>query len=338
MRLKTVYIYPDRTYSTYPDANPYREDLAKGLSDAGINVIRSRTAWLGTMDFFLYMWKMDFIVFNWIEEVANRTMGGIQTVAFLLVLPLLKIFKVKIVWTVHNKVGHNKKNVRIAGKIRIIMAKKADLIISHTQHGLDELPSPDKKKKHYPHPFKIAINEPYNDHAPIVDLLLWGKLAPYKGILEFLQYLDDKGLKHRFSISVQGECNDVVYLQKIKNFECQNIEIHNTYLSSADLSAMMHKAKIIVFTHKAGSVLSSGALVESLGHLKTIIGPAIGNFNDFKSEGIIYTYNGFDELVTIADELIKGTLPLINPNEIKKFMAPYSWKSYAKFILHELYV
>lgn len=330
MSTRKVYVYPDRSYSLKPDTNPYIKDLVTALETNGTDVIRSKTAWLGVIDIFLYINKLDAVVFNWVEEVANRTMGYIQVIALLFLIPILRLAKVKIIWTVHNKVSHSPRNRSISTFFRKLLSRESDVIIAHTKENIESLGA--SNVLYYPHPFKVNYtNEQHEKEEYMYDVLFWGSVLPYKGIKEFLEYVHEYNC-HNLRICIQGKCSDVDYFQSLKSLETKYITINNVFTSYEELKNLFRQSRTVVFTYRPESVLSSGALIESLANYKTVIGPDFGNFKDCQQEGIIYTYSDFGDLVDLLNNLKNNRIPHIPETKIDKYIKNYSWDSYAAFL------
>lgn len=328
-----VYVYPDRSFSLKPDTNPYIQDLVTALKAEGTEVVRSRTAWLGSIDIFFYIRSIDAVVFNWIEEVANRKMGYIQAMALLLLIPTLRALGVKIIWTVHNKTSHNPRNRHISNYFREILSRKADIIIAHSKESNEALGV--SHVTYYPHPFKVDRHEKPVCAEYEYDILFWGTILPYKGIKEFLDHIKTNG-ELNLRICIQGKCPDTDYLKSIKSFESHFITINNVFTSDEDLKYLFQKSRVVVFTYKSESVLSSGALIESLVNYKTVIGPNFGNFKDCEREGLAYTYSDFSDLVEKVIAIRDNSLSLISEQTIENYINNYSWSSYANYLKKQI--
>ncbi len=333
MKRPKIYVYPDRSYSIRPDTNPYINDLVQALSADEVNVIRSKTAWLGVIDIFLYVHRLDAVVFNWVEEVANRTMGYIQAIALLFLIPVLKLLGVKIIWTVHNKASHNPKNRRISAFFRKMLMDQADVRIAHAREDMQSYGS--RTVKYHPHPFRRVESIPITPIHFNYDVLIWGSILPYKGVREFLEFVHKYG-HNKLRIHVQGKCPDLAYYQALQNLTTDSITLSNKFTSDEELKKLMHSSRTIVFTYRSESVLSSGALIESIANYKTVIGPDFGNFKDCQQAGIVYTFTGFHELIDLIYAIKEERLPLINTENIKDYIRTYSWPAYASFLKQQV--
>ncbi|QJW88501.1 hypothetical protein HNV11_03490 [Spirosoma taeanense] len=324
-----VYVYPDRSYSLRPDTNPYVSNLAKALEVNQVAVIRSKTAWLGVIDIFLHTRRIDAVVFNWVEEVANRTMGYTQALALVFLLPFLKIMGVKIIWTIHNKVSHSSRNRWLSSYFRKVLNRQADLMIAHSKETTQLQRS--SRLIYYPHPFKVSSYKPHFGSNFVYDILFWGTILPYKGIKEFLEYVHDKGHTN-LRILIQGKCSDPVYYQDLQALETNSIRVINRFTSDDELQRLFELSRTVVFTYRQESVLSSGALIESLVNYKLVIGPNFGNFKDFAQEGLAYTYQDFEELIELVNKTIDSPHSVVDIGRINRFIQDHSWESYALFL------
>ena len=64
-----------------------------------------------------------------------------------------------------------------------------------------------------------------------------------------------------------------------------------------ELTSLIAKSKFVLFTYSDTSVLSSGALMDTLGLNANIIGPNAGAFADLARENIIQVYDNFIDLI-----------------------------------------
>ena len=79
-----------------------------------------------------------------------------------------------------------------------------------------------------------------------------------------------------------------------------------------------------MFTYKGKSVLSSAALMYSLGHGANIIGPNVGAFRDLKEFNLINTYESYDDLL----KKVQINENRVDLNKLNKFIEDNSWKNF----------
>ena len=163
--------------------NPYIDYLKQALDENGFEV-DSSVAHSAFPDLLRKGLFADTVILNWIENLPSRRFGILQTILLMAWLPLLKIFRVKIIWIKHNKVSHTKKWFGISKRIQQTLSRQADHIIIHAADAGITDPS---KTLLIPHPSNIApddILRASEQATPVIDLLIWGSLLPYKGVLE----------------------------------------------------------------------------------------------------------------------------------------------------------
>ena len=191
--LKQAYIYPiserDKHLGLY---NPYLNDFIKSEKDKIIFVNEKNPSNSGILDIIKYIFRIDLIFLNWIENVPERKGGIIQTFFVFFILLMAKIFDFKIIWTMHNKMSHSKEQEYWKKLIFKNMLKYSDIILTHSSEGIsygeEIVPGSGKKIHFYHHPIKDRrlpkkLTKEY-------DLLIWGTISPYKGIDKFLEELE----------------------------------------------------------------------------------------------------------------------------------------------------
>ena len=325
-----VVIYPIENPIKSSTNNPYISDTIEALEENGHTIInKNKYSNLGLLSLFPHFFKMDVIYLNWIEDVSERRFGYIQNLLLLLLIPLFKILNKKIIWLMHNKISHSKKNRLLKIINYYFLINKSDIVITHAMDGISFGNSFLKKErkiyfKH--HPMKIQNLE--NTENKIYDILIWGAITKYKGVLEFLESSDY--LIKKYKICIAGKINDKKLKDEIQSYQCENLTILNEFISNEKLDKLFIQSKIILFTYSGYSTLSSGSLMHSIERKCKVIGPEIGAFKDLKEEEIIDTYKNFTQLHKIIDNNIK-TLDNTK-NKIEKFIHKNSLNQFGKFV------
>ena len=79
----------------------------------------------------------------------------------------------------------------------------------------------------------------------------------------------------------------------------------NGYIEFEELKHLIHNAGLVLFTYQKESVLSSGALMDSIGCSAKVLGPDTGAFRDLAAFDIVATYQSFDEIPQKADKIFE---------------------------------
>ena len=333
--MKNSYIYPfssrDSNLGLY---NPYIDDLIQSCNKFNNFLNYNKPSKIGIFDTIKYISRIDYIFFNWIEKLPENKGGKAQTLILIALLPIFKFFRIKVVWTMHNKLSHSLEHVYWKKLIFKKMLKYSDVILTHSNEGVkygEEMVKGSGKKIYYfPHPIKDRRLE--NNHKKDYDLLIWGTISPYKGIDKFLEYIHQNQLENRYKILIIGKITTEDYRKKLENYISKNILIEDKFIEDTLLQELISKSKLVLFTYSQSSILSSGVLMDSLGYGANIIGPDVGAFADLADEGIINIYTDFPNMFKIIDEQLNDGGKIIPKEKLDKFLEDNSWNKFAENI------
>ena len=283
--MKNIYFYPKIDYKIVDPPNPYIFNLENSLSKK-YNIVNKNYNKIGVLDFFRYFFKADLFLFNWIEDLPSYRLGKFQIIVFVLFIYCAKFFGRKIWWTLHNTYSHDISKNKWTDFMYKLLIKNSDLILTHSKSGIDFI-----KENHSLYSSKIKfITHPIQEILPesqieekIFDFLIWGAISPYKGILEFLKYINESHAFSKFKILIIGRCFDKEYKTEMNKYLTKNIIHHDNFYEFKEIANFAKKTKFILFTHKSASVLSSGSLMDSIRMRSIIIGPNLGAFKDLNS-------------------------------------------------------
>jgi beta-1,4-mannosyltransferase len=330
--LKRIYLYPiSSRHSKIVLYNPYIDDLASAIEKYYNVINKHNPSDKGIFDFIRYIFKTDYLFLNWIENLPERKGGKYQTWFFFAILPLLKLLGIKIIWTMHNKLSHSKNHLAVKQSIFNKLLQKSDVILTHSSEGISYaesiVPGIHSRLQYFAHPVKDRRGELRAENTR--DILIWGTLSPYKGILEFLKLLHEQNLQNKYKILIIGKSISKDYFNSLLDYSNENILIREDFVDSKALQELISQSKIVLFTYATSSILSSGALMDSIGFGATAIGPEVGAFNDLAKEGIITTYKNQDDIISVINNQPNGnrTIP---ENNMDTFLKENSWNKYAE--------
>lgn len=333
MQKKRLYIYPLTSRGMDDAQNPYIYNLCDHLKVNYEIVNIQKPSNKGIIQIMQMFWHIDVLYFNWIENLPDRKAGKIQVFLFIAIVYLSKVFNKTIIWTMHNKVSHNKKNYAWKLLLFKLMLKKSDIILTHSREGIDYGKKMGGKSNiyYFPHPVLIPNDYAVNSTpTKEYDIFIWGLMAPYKGLSFFLQYLNEQNIVN-YRILIAGKFVSNEYYNEITKYKTDNITIINEFLDKQKIREYAEKSSVVLFTYKEDSVLSSGVLSDSLLFNTTIIGPDTGSFADLKEDGIIETYKNFDDLINILNNRVDS-----NMNNRIKFINKITWEAFGKFVDEKL--
>jgi beta-1,4-mannosyltransferase len=327
MAKNRVYVFPT-ILKGEKKKNSYIENLISALSDTGSEVINFRNVRKrGVADLFLHLDANKFVL-NWPENLAARKYGGIQVLLYFVFLLAAKGLRKNLIFILHNKKAHN--HTSFLSKLCLsYTARWSNSVLTHSKDGLAYYRSTYGKNNVYffPHPVYPEARFVASDKN-LYDFIIWGSIEPYKNVLGFLEYLVSDGRADKYKILVCGSCKNQTYASQI-DVICRsypNITFRNEFLSEQVLGQYIAESKAILFTYNESSVLSSGALVYSLGSRKVIIGPAVGSFKELSKEGLIATYTTFSQIF----DLYKTFQPDVD--KIEDYLTNNTWQAFARFV------
>jgi beta-1,4-mannosyltransferase len=338
MKKIKAYMYPISSRGKSSVYNPYIDNFMQYTSEFIDYLNRTNPSNKGFLDIAKYIFNIDVIFLNWIENVPDRKGGIMQFLAIFTILKLKNLFKIKIVWTIHNKISHSTNMMFLKKYLFKELLKKSDLLITHSKEGISFAESMIKgcsnKVFYYPHPIlKYIGDEKDNSNAnKEYDVLIWGTMVPYKGIHLFLENLKQKYELNKLKILIIGKVPSSDYYDVLRSYENDNISIQNKFVKDNELSVIMNLSKVVLFTYSNDSILSSGVLMDSLAHGAFVIGPNTGAFKDVREDfNIVKTYDNFDELIVLLKNIdeIKSTY---NKTSIQKFVELHSWENFGNLL------
>ena len=324
---RRLFFFPQ--YKAGMATNPYCDDYISSLRKKIEVVGFSSLPLPRSIQFFLGAFKADVYIVNWLESVVFLRFSILQFIFAYLGLVVIKIRRKRIVWMFHNIKPHEG-NTLLSKILQNHLHKNASLIVAHSKEaeayarGLG-----DDKVVYYCHPIN---NKEYTPSIKVEEcaIFIWGKILPYKGVLEFIK--NEATIESNCKIVIIGSCNDPELDRQIKESTNENIIYENRRASYDEIAAYCRSAKIVLFPYIGECVSSSGALIDTLVMGGIPIGPNKGAFRDLKEEGCCVTYEDIREVFS----LIENKNPLIDAIKQREFCMKNSWDTFTDNILKEL--
>lgn len=333
-----AYIYPRTKRGKNTTNNPYLKNLIGSIREDIVFLNESKPTTKGIFNLIHYISKIDYLFLNWIEDLPDKKWGLFQTVFFYFVLLSKRLLGIKVIWTIHNKISHFPGNLRIKKFLFRQLLRRSDVIITHAEEGVrfaEKLyPGVSRKILYFPHPI-VPLNFPRVYPPKKYDVLIWGSLSPYKGIHDFLEFLHLKGVSEQFRIMIVGKTVSESFYHQLKQYTNTHITIRNEFVSKDELASLIFESKVVLFTYSGESVLSSGALIDSIAHYANIMGPDVGAFQEMGKLGIISTYNDFSELIHLLKNLNEQTEKL-KQDRVREFIHNHTWEKFGQAFMQKI--
>src|SRR6056297_10236 len=330
MRNNRMYIYPLSARFEEKMNNPYIKDVISSIENYFFCVNKQSPSAVGFFNVVRYFFRTRYYHLNWIEDLPDKKGGLLQSLFLLLIIQIMRVTGKKIIWTAHNKISHYQKNLWIKKMLMSVLARKSHYIITHSHEGVEYVKRLNKNKNtvkviYIPHPVKNKIHT--NSVELTNDITIWGNITHYKGIHLFLQHLIENGLQKKYKIIIAGRFTEPAYEEVLKKYLSGNITLINRFIQKKELEKLIKTSRIVLFTYQQEYVLSSGALMDSLGYGKNVIGPDIGAFKDLQEEGLVTTYADLNDLIEKIDKCL-GSSGKTSREKLKNFIDKNSWENY----------
>ncbi len=328
-----AYIYPITNRLKTGVYNPYIDNFITSTEPYVDYLNKKHPSDTGIFNLVRFVWKADVLFLNWIENLPDKKFGLPQTLFFLFIIWFKKLFGIKVIWTLHNRISHYKEGYAIKKYIFYTLLRRSDVIITHSTEGIrlaeSLLPGSISRIFYFPHPIipfdkTNHIAKPHKE----IDILIWGTISPYKGVDKFLHFLEQTNQLKRFRIVIAGKILSGEFSHTINRYASENITIKNEFISSEELALLIAKSKVVLFTYTGESVLSSGALIDSLAYRGLVLGPNLGAFADMQKSGLALTFNHFSDISGIMDELDKVN-HIELAKRIEEFVQNHTWERFA---------
>ena len=326
--MKRIYLFPPIDLKC-SNSNPYIANFQSALKAhySLLFPIKRKFEFSG-LSLLLASFKADYFIVNWIESVMTSSHKVLQYLFTVSAFHILKYRKGKIIWMYHNMHPHQGENM-YSKMIQKYLYKNSNWIISHSKEAANFVKTQSKAIVIYKcHPIKeISITRKIETHP--CDILIWGTILPYKGIVEFISKPFVRN--SQWNIHIIGTCKDKQLENEIKELCNTNIKYENRHIDFNELYYKIQNCKYVLFPYIGNCVSSSGALIDTLVFGGTPIGPDKGAFKDLSEEQLCFTYQNDAELSNILNQNMT-----INSEKCHEFIRKNSWDAFGQFLHNQL--
>lgn len=214
-----------------------------------------------------------------------------EVVVFLSLHPLnyfqqliLKVRRKKIIQIIHDPVAHPDSKSFLVNFITRLLCLNADRVILHSEYYLKEYRQKYKDVKTLPL-FGYDVN--FQSKSLNKSLLLFGRIEPYKGLANIIQYLDND-IFNDWKIIIAGKGTLPQELHGRPN-----VEIHNRYIPDRELQDLIRQASFVFLPYD--SATQSAVVLHSFSLSTPVICHDVGALSEYvdNSRGLIFTKNDF---------------------------------------------
>ena len=260
--------------------------------------------------------------YHWVEFQDLRSLSAMPYK--LICIFLYKLLGGSLVWTVHNKIPHDKRFLRLHRRIHTWMGKKADLIHVHSETAANiiaDFLSVNKEKivvlKHPAFPAEeISDSEDaskfldrygyhtFDKDAPV--LLSFGAISEYKGLREIIEILKEDQRAFTFIIAGYIKKKQEALHRYIihQTIEDERFVYINTFIPEKDLPYLFDLADACIFNYD--EILTSGGVEMARSYHKKILAPSKGGLVEYENEDNVSLFHSTDELRSLLNSCLNG--------------------------------
>jgi len=252
--------------------------------------------------------KVKIFHLNWPLENVNRKskLKAIKNlVSYTLWYSLLKLFGLKIVWTLHNKKPHDCYNEKIIYFYKKYLLTISDKIIIHNEQ---QSKSHLKKINHkylnktiyIPHghyinnysTFNNKLRKLYNIDDEDLIFMYFGQIREYKNVELLVEtYINSNIQKSSKLLVVGNPINNNIKNNLLKYKNKKNVIFNLNFIENKKVFDLFKLADILVFPFNIHSTLNSGSIYLSLSLATPVISSEIGTIKDLNNKKYIFPYS-----------------------------------------------
>ncbi|CAN5633929.1 hypothetical protein BH18THE1_BH18THE1_19790 [soil metagenome] len=262
--------------------------------------------------------------------------------AFFLFIPILKLRRKPICWTLHDldifSLWHRLFATGVDGRLQVLfrkmvtqptlLGKYADIIFVHALSHKQQLvlKNVDEKKIHVIRQFDYKYllelknnNSTRRPHESALEnnyILFFGNIAPWKGIdtlIGAVKIVKNK-IGENFSLVIAGKpypgFDGVDFFERIHNEDRKFINIINKYITSSEIPDLISKSSFLVLPYdNLFQYSSSGVIPLSYTFAKPVIVsnvPSLAEYVENGKTGLIFEANNTKELANCIIELVEN--------------------------------
>ena len=343
-----------KTVLFFPQAKTLENFYLGNLS----RIISSNCEAVGVNQLFHGQWKKFFSSsachLNWLENVRGKNEAHcLANFLFRLgFLICLKLFRKKIVWTVHNKVAHDQRRGRKYSQIlmKLLMAW-SDQIHVLCEATLQEIPSLKKYQSKViciPHgdyfenfeSGSVNIREKYGIDPSKKIIFFTGKIGPYKNLDLLIECFNRSHLaESNFALLICGACKDLDYRKKISAMAQTSLGVFADFhfVENDCMGDYLIQSDLLIAPYDISSSLNSGTMWMAFSYSKTMVLPEIGCVQGEKTiaeNAFVYRYASeaehAEKLCKVMEKLKTETAESLfeKGNRLYSYMQTKSWESH----------
>jgi glycosyltransferase involved in cell wall biosynthesis len=336
-----------------PDAtagNPYQRQLAQALRANGVEtVFRQPSGAFPMLAAVRRSARVDVLHLHWTHRLVvgnGRVRTALKSLRFLLELGVLRCLGIRIVWTAHNLLEHERRQPGLELWCGRLSVRLYDRVVAHCEAAKATLARayrmPEKAQNKFvvvPHGHFIGA---YPDHLDREEarrrlglgtdervFLHFGQLRPYKGLTQLLECF--RGLAApaaRLVIAGKPWDGATESMVRAHRREDGRITAHLRFIPDAEVQVYMRAADAVVLPY--ADVLTSGSAMLAMSFARTVLMPRCGCAQEMLGEdgGLLYDAGRKDGLMQAMRRALHANLEAMG-ERCRQRAATFGWDSLA---------
>ena len=327
--MKKVYVSPSNNHKG-ASGNPYIKTLKETISPfCEVLEADNKPCYSQAWRIFVNAFKADVFLLSFVETIAFHKLAPLQTLLAILGLSIAKLRHLTIVFFFHNPVAHQGENWMTRLLFKSLFSY-ADYVVVHSDNtaAIARAKFNNERVIQFPHPvYPLETVPAINDGT---DVLIWGTVFPYKGVLEFISdsWVQQSDLK----VLILGACPNKELAQRIHEKTNQHIRFDERWAGMDEIASRIAGARYVLFPFLPASVSGSASLMDTLRYGGNAIGPDAGAFHDMAQIGLCKVYHSPDDLHVI----LSSHQWAVNQEQLKSFLDEHSWESFINTLIKRI--
>lgn len=298
------------------EANPYGGLLARGLADAGVELIAGHAAEFDRSWLEANQGRVAVLHINWPHYLYDAPdLAGRLTRSAALIdnLAYARTLGYKIVWTVHNLYPHESNTPELDRLVRLAITHLATAIIVHCEHARELVQAHFHRRAqvftiphgHFIDAYPNTVDRRTARHrfglqAEHFVYLFFGNVRPYKGLEKLLATfcaLPGQHLRLLIGAKVYNEYGDR-FVEQARQADPRIIVAPSRFFANEEFQHFFNAADVTVLPFV--DVLTSGSAITALGFGMPLITPAVGCLPEVVDQtmGVLYDQQQPEALAT----------------------------------------
>jgi len=331
--------------------NPYQRELAAALQKRGVTVIMGNgTDRLPILGAIRVHGKPNVLHLHWTHPFMlgkNRSKSIMRSIRFLAELFMVKILGIKVIWTVHNLLEHERRDPQVELFFNRLLVRLYDHLIVHCSFARKAV----IENYHLPNRFMKKINViPHGNYIDSYEnqvtrekaraklglgdrdlvFLYFGMIRAYKGVLGLVNAFR-KLHKPQVRLLIVGEpTNEAIKREVIGCCESDSrIRLFLQFVPDKDVQLYMNGADVVVLPYQ--HILTSGGALLAMSFGKPLIVPRMGCIPEVldRKGGFLYNHNEEEGLLRAIQEASLANLAAMGKYNYRKAKC-FDWDEIAQ--------